>query len=183
MESKPVEDAIQVYLRGLKHELRRQGLVDREIMLEIESHLLDGVELGLAQGLPMAEAQRLALDRFGTVSVVATCFNDERSNWMRKILLVVALAVGILIAYVDSLPHWDDTGITVLALLVSSGLLGMLSPRRPWLWALAVGVWIPLVGLVVRHDPTMLIVLGFPFIGAYAGMAVRLLLGKILRPV
>lgn len=102
---------------------------------------------------------------------------------MRKILLVVALAVGILIAYVDSLPHWDDTGIAVLALLVSSGLLGMLSPRRPWLWALAVGVWIPLVGLVVRHDPTMLIVLGFPFIGAYAGMAVRLLLGKILRPV
>ena len=58
---------------------------------------------------------------------------------MRKFLWVAALAVGILIAYVDSLPHWDDTGITVLALLVSSGLLGMLSPRRPWLWALAVG--------------------------------------------
>ena len=45
-----------------------------EILVEIESHLLDGVEQGLAQGLPLADAERLALDRFGTVPVVTTCF-------------------------------------------------------------------------------------------------------------
>ena len=71
---------------------------------------------------------------------------------MQKVLFVIALALGLLIAYVDSQPTWDDTGITVLALVVTSGLLGLLSPKRPWLWALAVGVWIPLLAIVSHHN-------------------------------
>jgi hypothetical protein len=66
---------------------------------------------------------------------------------INKILLAVALSLGAAIAYVDSRPRWDDTGITAAALVLCSGILGAVGPSRPWLWALAVGLWIPLHAL------------------------------------
>ncbi|MGA8108985.1 MAG: hypothetical protein WB974_06100 [Acidobacteriaceae bacterium] len=68
-------------------------------------------------------------------------------------------------------------GITAGLLLLSAGFLGLLGPRRPWLWALGIGVWIPL--RMVVHAPSMgnvlggLVILAFPMAGAFAGMAVR----------
>lgn len=96
----------------------------------------------------------------------------------QALLFGIALCLGVAIAYVDSSPGWDDTGITVFALLAASGMLGFLSPRRPWLWALIVGIWIPLVGIITRQDYTMLVVLLVPLVGAYAGMGLRLLIRK-----
>jgi hypothetical protein len=93
-----------------------------------------------------------------------------------RIVLVLAVAVGLGIAFVDSRPNWDDTGITVLALVVSGAIFGMLQPDRPWLWAVAIGIWIPL-GAIVRSRSIgsimMLVVLAFPLAGAYAGTALR----------
>ena len=37
---------------------------------------------------------------------------------MPKVLLPIAIGLGLLIAYVDSRPNWDDTGLTALALFV-----------------------------------------------------------------
>jgi len=88
---------------------------------------------------------------------------------MQKILLGIGLVCGLFLAYLDSLPHWDDTGILVGGLLLSSGLLALLGYRRPWLLALGIGAWIPLHDIFISHDPRMLIVLIFPFVGAYAG--------------
>ena len=88
-------------------------------------------------------------------------------------LLLVAVLLGLSIAYMDSRPNFDDTGVTVGALLVSAGILGMIGPERPWLWALGVGVWMPIHGVAQRHDFTMLIVLLFPLAGAYLGRLVR----------
>jgi len=92
---------------------------------------------------------------------------------MLKVLLPVAFCVGLLIAYVDSRPNWDDTGITALALLLSCGALGALGPERPWRWAVAVGVWIPVYGIASSHNFGSLLALGFAFAGAYAGMGLR----------
>lgn len=176
------DDPLKAYLRGLRRELSRRDLDDRLTLEEIESHLLESVDQGLADGLSLESAQQRALQRFGSVPTVAAHYSRARRFWMYRILWIVAPAIGLLIAYVDSLPRWDDTGITALALLVASGLLGMLSPRRPWLWALLVGAWIPLAGIFFRHDPTMLIVLIFPFAGAYAGMLANRLLRKVRHP-
>ncbi len=66
---------------------------------------------------------------------------------MNMVLFVASLAIGAGITYVDSRPNWDDTGVTVAAILVSCGILGAAGPSRPWLWALAVGLWIPLLGI------------------------------------
>ncbi len=91
---------------------------------------------------------------------------------MARVRLIIALVVGAAIAYVDSRPTWDDTGITAGALLITCAVLGALGPKRPWLWALAVGGWIPALG-ILSHNYGSLVALVFPFAGAYGGMAVR----------
>jgi hypothetical protein len=93
---------------------------------------------------------------------------------MLKVLLPLAVCLGLLIAYVDSRPNWDDTGITAAALLVSCAVLGALAPDRPWLWALAVGVWIPLYAIIANRNFGSLLALAFLFVGAYAGMGLRI---------
>src|ERR1700682_3866995 len=84
-------------------------------------------------------------------------------------LIAAAVALGLSIAYMDSRPNFDDAEVTAGALLVSGGMLGRVGPQRPWLWALGVGIWIPLQGIALKHDFTMLIGLLFPFAGAYLG--------------
>ena len=101
---------------------------------------------------------------------------------MRELaLLVLAVAMGAAIAWMDSRPHWDDTGITVGSLLLSAALLGAMGPQRAWIWGLAVGVWLPLhliAGAVTAHRVTLgtagyLVILAFPMAGAYAGVGLR----------
>jgi hypothetical protein len=107
----------------------------------------------------------------------------ERSRAMgdRWLIMLVplALVLGLTIAYVDSSPGWDDTGVSAAAVLGTSGLFGLLYPARPWLWALAVGVWIPASGIFREFNYASLLALVFSFAGAYAGAVVR----KRLVPV
>jgi hypothetical protein len=114
--------------------------------------------------------------------LVATAF-AERSRGMRDrwlfMLVPLALSFGLAIAYVDSSPGWDDTGVSAAAVLGTSGLFGLLYPARPWLWALAVGTWIPAYGIVREFNYASLLALVFSFAGAYAGAVVR----KRLVPV
>ncbi len=60
------------------------------------------------------------------------------------LLMLLALILGALISLMDSSPGWDDTGVSAAMVLTASGLLGALHPERAWVWALAVGSWIPL---------------------------------------
>jgi hypothetical protein len=175
------EDPLRVYLRKLRHDLWIRGLDEADTLEEIESHLQEAVENGLSRGLSEAEAQEQAMERFGTVKLVVNTFYKERSQVMQNLLLTVALLAGLFSAYVDALPKWDDTGILAGGLLLVSGLLTLLGHRRPWLIALAVGLWIPLHDIYLTHNMSMLLVLLFPFVGAYAGWAVRLGIRKTLN--
>ena len=64
-------------------------------------------------------------------------------------LVLTALMLGMLIFMVDSSPGWDDTGISAAMGLAASGLMGAIHPARAWVWALAVGSWVPLRGFVL----------------------------------
>ena len=99
----------------------------------------------------------------------------------RRVLLLAALILGALIAWVDSRPTWDDSGITAGVLLLLSAGFGAVHPRFAWLWALALGAWIPLVGIVIAHNASMLLVLAIPLIGAYLGVAAHYLLHRTTR--
>ena len=101
---------------------------------------------------------------------------------MQSLLLAVAVLAGLFSAYVDSRPTWDDTGVLAGGLLLVSGLLTLLGHRKPWLIALAVGIWIPLHDIYLSHDLRMLFVLLIPLVGAYAGWLVRLGIRKTLHP-
>jgi hypothetical protein len=92
----------------------------------------------------------------------------------RDLLLVVAAAgVGAVIAFVDSRPGWDDTGITVGLLVVGAALVAAASGRRPWLWALLVGAWTPALEIATGGSLASLAALAFAAVGAFGGWAVR----------
>jgi hypothetical protein len=49
-------------------------------------------------------------------------------------------------------------------------------PSRAWLWALAAGLWIPALGIVVRDNYVALLALVPALLGALAGAGARRLL-------
>jgi hypothetical protein len=170
------------YLASLRRALLLRGVWDAEIVAEIRGHLTEAVERGLAGGLDREAAQRLAILRFGAADALAAQFFWERITRMQTILLLIGALLGGTIAFVDSRPTWDDTGITVLALLLVSGLLASVSPRRPWKWALAVGIWLPFYEIYLTHHFGLLFVLIIPFIGAYAGAAFNWMIRHAFHP-
>jgi len=60
----------------------------------------------------------------------------------------------------------------MLALVVCSGILAAIAPRRPWLIALAVGGLMPLQSIVMRHSFAPLVAIGFALVGAYIGAGI-----------
>lgn len=88
------------------------------------------------------------------------------------VLLSLALLVGAAITWIDTRPTWDDTGVSAGMIFVATALLGASMPSRAWVWALAVAVWIPLIGLAHGNHAAMLALL-VGFVGAYAGAWVR----------
>jgi len=165
---------IQSYLRKLERALWLRGLSDADTLAEVESHLRDATERGMLNGLDQAAAEKAALQRFGSVGIVASTFMNERITLMQKILLAIAMMAGLFFAYVDSRPTWDDTAITVAVILLTCGLLALIGFQRPWLLALAVGMWLPLYEITITHGYASVIALVIAFIGAYGGWAVRL---------
>lgn len=170
------------YLARFAVELRKHGIADPLILEEAGAHLADAVDDGVRRGLPPAQAEEEALARFGVPAVLAASFAAERFLMRNGILLCAAVVFGVAIAYVDSRPGWDATGITAFSMLIVAGVLGFIGPRRPWLWAIGVGAWIPLYAILKRPSAgavAMLIVLLFPLAGAYAGMAMRHMLDRL----
>jgi hypothetical protein len=176
------EDQIRSYLRALRRRLWMHGIFDAEYLAEVESHLQEAVESGTRQGLSRIDAERRAVERFGPVDVVARGFASERKNRMQNLLLAVAVLAGLFSAYVDSRPNWDDTGILAFGILIVSGLITLLGARRPWLIALAVGIWIPLHDILILHNYGSILALVFAFVGAYGGWLVHLGIRKTLHP-
>jgi len=83
-------------------------------------------------------------------------------------LVVLSIGIGLVIAYLDSQPGWDDTGITATMLLLLAALVSGISGRRPWLWAILIGVWTPMAE-VSTSGWAGLAALGVAGLGATAG--------------
>jgi len=92
---------------------------------------------------------------------------------MQTFLTILSLVTGAVITWIDSRPTWDDTGITAAMLLVTAGVFGFLGPNRPWWWALLLGIWIPVFGIVLAGNYQALLAPVMTFAGAYAGKAIR----------
>jgi hypothetical protein len=98
----------------------------------------------------------------------------------------LALMLGTLAGYVDITT--TEVQVPMLCILVFSFLLGLLEPKRAWLWAILISLSIPIstfVGLAINFDfadtpprfPIFLAVLVIPaLLAAYAGVFVKYLL-------
>lgn len=95
--------------------------------------------------------------------------------WITAILSTLG---GMTIAWIDSQPGWDDTGITVGMLYILSALAGFFNPKKLWLWALLCGLWIPVVGILRSGDILMLLVILTTFAGAYSGGTIRKIISQ-----
>jgi hypothetical protein len=94
------------------------------------------------------------------------------------VLAVLAAAIGLAIGYVDSRPNWDDAGITVSLILLTSAMVAGLSGRRPWLWAVLIGAGVPLFETFGRGGPASLVALPVAALGSAIGYA----LARVAEP-
>lgn len=169
--------AVDAYLATLRSELRRRDALDDRFIEESRGHLSDAIDAGVGRGLTLDAACAEAVARFGDPRTVAAKLAAEKDRTLHWTLFATALALGLAIAWVDARPRWDDAGITAGMLFLSAGVLGFVGPRRPWLWASAIGLSVPL-HLVLRSPSivTLLgsfVILSFPMAGASAGMGIR----------
>jgi hypothetical protein len=88
------------------------------------------------------------------------------------IAAVLAVAAGLAIAFVDSRPGYDATGITAVALFGSAALATLIAGERPVLWALLVGVWAPLIEITTLGNAGSLLALLFAGAGAAVGFVI-----------
>jgi hypothetical protein len=94
------------------------------------------------------------------------------AHWIGRrdaLLALVAGVIGLTLGYLDSQPSWDDSGITAALLLLSSAMAAGISGRRPWLWALLTGSWIPLFEVWGTAGLASLAALGVAMIWAFGG--------------
>lgn len=89
------------------------------------------------------------------------------------ILFGIGIAAGLLLAFWEAQPGFDDTGMLVVAVFAAGALLAMAAGQRPWLAALAVGLWIPLHDIALNMQFASLAALAAAFLGAYAGWGMR----------
>jgi hypothetical protein len=82
----------------------------------------------------------------------------------------LALCAGLAIAWIDTRPHWDDTGITVGLLVIATALISLLRVP-PWLVALLVAG--PMLIAELPAGPGVLIAVPAALAGAYAGAFFR----------
>ena len=93
-------------------------------------------------------------------------------HWIGRrdgLLALVVAAIGLTLGYLDSRPSWDDTGITASLLLLTSAMGAALSGRRPWLWAILAGIWIPLLEIRGAVGLASLAALAISTLGAFGG--------------
>jgi len=96
------------------------------------------------------------------------------AGWVGRrdaLLAVASILVGLSIGYVDSRPTWDDAGITVSLILLTSAMAAGLSGRRPWLWAVLIGAGVPAFEITGRGGPASLVALLIAALGSAAGYA------------
>lgn len=92
--------------------------------------------------------------------------------------ILLSIFFGIGISWIDSRPNWDDTGITVLMVLIAAFACGFIANQKPWLFALLVSIWIPVAGVLMTQNFGSLLAIVPGFIGAYAGYGFKRMIAK-----
>jgi HAAS len=169
---------LEGYLAQLRRALALYSGRRADVLDEVRDHLLEARERLLLDGASPDMAQRAALAAFGEPALLARGLVAQRARARARLLLPLGLVLGLALAFVDSRPAWDDTGVSAFAVLACCGLLGLVEPARPTLWAAAVGVWFPLFALLEHRSLAASLALVFALGGAWGGRLARRLLAS-----
>ena len=88
------------------------------------------------------------------------------------ILIILSLAAGLTIGWIDTRPHWDDTGVTVGLIFISSFILGTLTKRNAWVLALIIGLCITSFNYILHNNLQSSMSIVIAFAGMYSGVAI-----------
>jgi hypothetical protein len=91
------------------------------------------------------------------------------------LLSAAALCAGLGIAWVDSRPGWDDTGVTAGALVLAAAMAAF-ARVPPWPAALLVAG--PILVTELSGSTGVLLAIPLAIVGAYAGAFVRRLYAR-----
>jgi hypothetical protein len=86
----------------------------------------------------------------------------------------IAVLLGISIATVDSHPNWDYRPVSYVELALVTAVCGYIAGRKPWILALAAGIWMPMFSILITQNYDSLIAFVAAFAGVYAGFGLRL---------
>jgi len=102
----------------------------------------------------------------------------------------LAVALALAVGWLDV--HTTEVTVTILALLASGVLLGLLQPAAAWRWAVLLALGLPAMAAIAlatgmqtaepaRLDPRIaLVALAFALAGSYAGALIRATVGSLL---
>jgi hypothetical protein len=93
-------------------------------------------------------------------------------RWSTRVLLASALTLGagLVIAWVDTRPHWDDTGVTAGALMLAAAAASLFGVA-PWLAAALVAG--PVLVAEISANFGVLLAIPFALAGAFAAALCR----------
>jgi HAAS domain-containing protein len=124
-------DELQVRLSGSPRQIRR-------MLREVEEHLHDAMEAGLARGLDAGEAEQQAVAAFGPAAGVARACNVSTWQLLRSLAAQALALVGVALVAVG-------LSGAVIAVMVAAGGSG-LRVRRSGRYALPCGRLCALAG-------------------------------------
>jgi hypothetical protein len=110
--------------------------------------------------------------------------NTEQTNgvslWRLGLVGAGVLCAGLAVAWMDTRPGWDDTGITVglVVLIAASGALGGL-----WVWLSAALAVVPILALELPTGTGVLLAVPVAMCGAIVGSLVRRLAIRHRHPM
>ena len=136
---------------------------------------------------------KLVIDTLRNVPVEQWKGIRTGGSMRNKTTLVIGLAIlgSLFTGYIDS--HASEVQATLMVMLPITFVLGFIQPKQAWLWALIVGLSVPLSYLVVlitgahySNPPpngfTTLIALVPAFIGTYCGVVLRKIFSQAAMP-
>jgi uncharacterized membrane protein len=107
--------------------------------------------------------------------VIPASIRGRAANPAVRTLVAGALAIigGLAIAYMDSRPGYDDTGVAAVLLISVAAVAAAIGGTRPWLWAILVGAWTPLIEIPGGGSTGSALALVFAGLGAAVGFLAR----------
>jgi hypothetical protein len=170
------DGVITAYLGAVRAALLARGAPGSELCDELYDHLAEVARDAEDRHEDPADACAAAIARFGTPAELSRRLLAARPSPGPRWAFALAMISGMVLAWVDSRPTWDDTGVTAGAALLVSAALGYVAPRHGWRTALAVGSWIPLYAIASAGHYAALLALAFTGAGTYMGIAARRLI-------